>query len=434
LTRVLAGELWRFFALLVGAVIVGFFLGHVFLLLFLAVAFYLGWQLYNLYQLEEWISKRRNREPPESEGVWGEVFEHFLSLQRGNRKRKEKLVALLTRFQEAASALPDAVVILTEDGTITWFNEAAKRLLGLRVTKDVGQQIVNLVRNPAFTAYLRAGDFSARAEIPSPASEDIALAVMVVPYGKEQRLLVARDITHLQHLEQMRRDFVANLSHELRTPLTVVNGYVELMADNDDPVFAPWRRQLELMQVQTSRMQRLVDDLLLLSQLENQSGPAPVKPIAVPAMLVNIREEARILSAEKKHVIVLEADSQLWLKGAESEILSAFSNLVTNAVRYTPDGGQVTIKWYADAGGAHLSVIDTGIGVPSVDIPRLTERFYRVDAGRSRNTGGTGLGLAIVKHALSRHGAILRIESTLDKGSQFICDFPPERIATALQQ
>ena len=431
MTRLFASEIWRFVALLVGAVFIGLFAEHVFLLLFLTVTAFLGWQLYNLFKLEQWFSLRRKQEPPESEGVWGEVFEYLLRQQRGNRKRKEKLVALLTRFREAASALPDAVVILRGDDSIDWFNDSAKRLLGLHAPKDTGQQIVNLVRNPVFIEFLRAGDFAQRVEFPSPASEDIALNVMIVPYGKDQRLLIARDITHLQRLEQTRRDFVANVSHELRTPLTVVNGYVEVLADSDEPGLDPWRSQIQLMQTQTLRMQRIVEDLLMLSQLENQPGPAPERTVAIPALLENLRDEARALSGEGGHIITLEVDATLWLKGVESEIVSAFSNLITNAVRYTPAGGRITLRWFRDANGAHLSVADSGVGVPPSDIPRLTERFYRVDAGRSRNTGGTGLGLAIVKHALSRHGATLRIESVLEKGSVFTCDFPLTRVLNA---
>lgn len=431
LTRLFAGEIWRFVALLIGAVFIGLFAGHVLLLLFLTVTAFLGWQLYNLFKLEQWFSLRRKQEPPESEGVWGEVFEYLLRQQRGNRKRKEKLVSLLTRFREAASALPDAVVILRGDDSIDWFNDAAKRLLGLHAPKDTGQQIVNLVRNPVFIEFLRAGDFAQRVEFSSPASEDIALNVMIVPYGKDQRLLIARDITHLQRLEQTRRDFVANVSHELRTPLTVVNGYVEVLADSNGPGLDPWRSQIQLMQTQTLRMQRIVEDLLMLSQLENQPGPAPERTVAIPALLENLRGEARVLSGENGHIITLEVDATLWLKGVESEIVSAFSNLITNAVRYTPAGGRITLRWFRDSHGAHLSVADSGVGVPPSDIPRLTERFYRVDAGRSRNTGGTGLGLAIVKHALSRHGATLRIESVLEKGSVFTCDFPLTRVLNA---
>lgn len=409
---------------------VGLILGHPLWLLLIALGVYLAWHLYHLYQLERWLRRGRSLYPPEATGIWGDVFYRLYQLQRRNRKRKQRLAGYLDQFREATSAMPDATVVLGPNGEIQWSNEAVLPLLGLRPAQDVGQRIDNLVRNPDFIAYLAQGDYTDPLEIPSPQDPVITLRVRVVPYGREQRLLLARDISHQKRLDQMRRDFVANVSHELRTPLTVIAGFVENLNDGDDACAEKWGRSLGLMEQQTKRMQRIVEDLLLLSRLETDRS-RPRERVEVPAMLEMIREDAVVLSGDQGHRITLEADMDLDLLGAEQELHSAFNNLVSNAVRYTPAGGEVAIRWYRDDDGAHLSVRDTGEGIPAEHIPRLTERFYRVDKGRSRERGGTGLGLAIAKHVLNRHDGELRIESKVGEGSTFTCDFPADRIAEA---
>ncbi len=265
-------------------------------------------------------------------------------------------------------------------------------------------------------------------QFPSPTDDAVMLSVRIVPYGENQRLVLARDISRLHRLEQMRRDFVANASHELRTPLTVLGGYLETLADSDDAALRQWQPAIEQMRHQANRMRRLVDDLLLLSRLETDEAPAEPEAVAVPAMLASIREDAELLAGERAHAIELEAEPGLQLRGDYHELRSAFANLVLNAVQHTPAEGRIAIRWYADAGGAHLAVSDTGPGIPPQHLPRLTERFYRVDVGRSRAAGGTGLGLAIVKHVLHRHGGALAIDSRLGRGSTFQCDFPSELI------
>ncbi len=423
-------EFWRIGGVVLLALLIGLLAGHVAFFLFLGTLSYLVWHLVNLFRLERWLREGKKFQPPDAAGIWGEVYHHFYRLQQRNRKRKRKLAAILNQFQEAAAALPDAAVVLRASGEIEWFNEAATRLLGLRA-QDVGQRVVNLVRHPAFTKLFASGTSGPSgpgaepSEFPSPVDGQLTLVARVVPYGKDQRLLVARDVTRLQRLEQMRRDFVANVSHELRTPLTVVTGFLETMNDGTSPDTPQWARSLQLMQQQTRRMQRIVNDLLLLARLETENRISRPAPVAVPALLAAIQEEALALSGEKAHVIRLEAEPSLWLQGSEEELRSAFSNLVFNAVQYTPDGGEILIRWHADDAGVHLAVKDAGVGIPAHHIPRLTERFYRVDVGRSRASGGTGLGLAIVKHVLGRHEGRLRIESALDKGSTFTCDFPP---------
>lgn len=423
-------EFWRIGGLAFLALLLGLPTGHVAFFLFLGTLGYLVWHLVNLFRLERWLREGKKFQPPDAAGIWGEVYHHFYRQQQRNRKRKRKLAAILSQFQEAAAALPDAAVVVRSSGEIEWFNEAATRLLGLHA-QDVGQRVVNLVRHPAFTKLFAGGaggPVADPSEFPSPVDGQLTLVARVVPYGKEQRLLVARDVTRLQRLEQMRRDFVANVSHELRTPLTVVTGFLETMNDGESPCARQWARSLQLMQQQTARMQGIVNDLLLLARLEAEDRIPRSEPVAVPALLAAIREDAVALSGEKAHVIRLEAEPDLWLTGSEEELHCAFSNLVFNAVQYTPDGGEILIRWYADDAGAHLAVKDTGVGIPAHHIPRLTERFYRVDVGRSRASGGTGLGLAIVKHVLSRHEGRLHIESVIDEGSTFTCNFPPSLV------
>jgi len=416
-------EFWRFAGLLLLALLLGLAVGQVSLLLLLAVLVYLALHLVNLYRLERWL-RGKGGYPPDTGAVWGEVYHRLYRLQRRNRKRKKKLAAMLGRFRESTAAMPDATVVLGAANDIEWWNDAASRVLGLRYPQDTGQPITNLVRHPDFHQLLEGEDFSRTAQFPAPSRDNVMLAVSIIPYGNNQRLMVARDITRLHLLEQMRRDFIANVSHELRTPLTVIMGYVETLQDGDDECARQWARELQAMQQQSSRMQHIVSDLLLLSRLETDQGRREDQEVDVPAMLEMLREDALVLS-QGRHTIALEAERALWLKGSRNELRSALSNLIYNAVRYTPDGGPIDIRWYRDDAGAHFEVQDTGIGVAPQHIPRLTERFYRVDVGRSREMGGTGLGLAIVKHVLMRHDAELRIESEVGKGSTFAFDFPP---------
>ncbi len=424
-----SAEIWRIAALAVLALAVGFASGHVTLALLVASLAFLSWHLINLFRLERWMREGKKFEPPRALGIWGEVYHHFYRLQRRNRKRKRKLAALLKRFQEATSALPDATVVVGEGDAIEWWNDAAAHLLGLHAPQDVGQRICNLVRNPAFVAFMAAGDYDNGLLMPAPVDSGIMLTVHIVPYGKNRRLLVARDDTRMHRLEQIRRDFVANVSHELRTPLTVLSGVLENLEDMPGPRPRHWARSLQLMQQQSSRMQRIVNDLLLLSRLETDKRAAQPEPVAVPETIELVRADALALIGEREMQVRTQIDNDLWLLGNASELRSAFSNLVFNAVQYTPDGGTIDVRWYADETGAHFAVQDTGMGIEEEHIPRLTERFYRVDVGRSRESGGTGLGLAIVKHVLQRHEARLRIESALGHGSSFICDFAPNRMA-----
>lgn len=419
-----SAEIWRIIGLLFGGLMLGLAIGNVFLVLFIMAAGYIVWHARQLRRLEAWLVHSKKMQPPEGFGVWEEVFHRLYLLQQRNRSRKKRLANYLARFQSLTKALPDATVVIASNGEIEWFNDAAERFLNLRSPQDVGQRIDNLIRYPEFVQYLLGQREQESVVFPSPVHEGHMLSGRVVDYGQEQHLLVVRDVTRIMRLERMRRDFVANVSHELRTPLTVLNGYLETMVDADAAALKPWSRSLELMYEQGLHMNNIVEDLLLLSRLDIESSEPTDELVDVPRMLSMLCDEARALSGERAHQIELEVDSGLWLAGHATHLRSAFTNLVSNAVRYTPSGSHIVMRWGIDGNIARFEVQDSGEGIAAVHIPRLTERFYRVDTGRSRQNGGTGLGLAIVKHVVERHGGQLLIESTLGVGSVFRCEFP----------
>jgi len=422
-------EYWRLLLLLFSFGLVGFVFDHIFLGLFLGAVVYLARHLSYIQTLSKWLLAKKSAEPPEGSGIWFDIFDQIYSLQKRNKSQKRKLAAALTRFQEAASAMPDAMVILSNGYKIEWFNQSAKRLLGLRTPQDMGQTITNLYRNPSFSKFVYSDhDDDSAIDIVSPIDESIVLHVQLVPYGKGKVLLVARDVTHINHLEQVRKNFVANVSHELRTPLTVLSGYLETIVSTPEAQDNPWFVPAQQMYSQSTRMQGIVKDLLLLTRLENFSESVEGEAVDIGSIIEMLLEEARVLGHEKKQSLTADYDSSLKIRGKREDLQSAFSNLVSNAVRYTPDKGNIHIKWFADEDGAHFVVEDSGMGVSQMDIPRLTERFFRVDEARSRETGGTGLGLAIVKHVLLRHDGALSVKSKLGHGSRFACDFPVSRI------
>ncbi|PJE44248.1 MAG: PAS domain-containing sensor histidine kinase [Pseudomonas sp.] len=420
------GPLIRRLLLLVSVcLLLGLITGEYAWALVIGLAGYLGWHLQQLLRLHKWLRTRQGDEaPPDGYGLWGEVFDSIYHLQRRDQKVRGRLQAVIDRVQESTAALKDAVIMLDRDGNLEWWNIAAEKLLGLKTPQDSGQQITNLVRDPRFIEYFENHNYIEPLELPSPVSDRLRLQFHITQYGNREHLMLVRDITRLFQLEQMRKDFVANVSHELRTPLTVISGYLETLLDNVEDVNPRWLRALQQMQQQGGRMQNLLNDLLLLAKLEATDYPSDNQPVAVDLLLLSIKNDAQALSGERHHRISLEADPHLKLKGSETELRSAFSNLVFNAVKYTPDEGSIQIRWWGDEQGAHLSVLDSGLGIEAKHLPRLTERFYRVDSSRASNTGGTGLGLAIVKHVLLRHRARLDITSTLGKGSTFTCHFP----------
>ncbi len=416
----------RLIGVLVAAATVGYLLGHVSYTVILVLAAYLALGYVRLYRLERWLRKRRTEEPPDFYGVWGDVVALVMRIYRRKQFHKRRIVQLFREFRRMTTAMPDGVVVMSGEREIQWFNRTAARLLQLRRKVDYGQRIDNLVRHPDFSRYLAAGDFLQPVVIRSVVDSQAHLLLQVVAYGAGQQLLLVRDVTRQIRLEAMRKDFVANASHELRSPLTVISGYVDTLAD--DPAIDPaWKGPLEEMRRQTERMRAVVDSLIELSRLEAASGEAGYELVDVAGMLSLMRREVLALEARPQR-IELALDSDAKLLGAEQEIHSIFWNLISNAVKYTPPAGRVSIRWWTDGSGGHFSVEDTGVGIAREHLPRITERFYRVDPGRARATGGSGLGLAIVKHALQRHGATLEIESEEGRGSRFLCHFPVRRV------
>jgi two-component system phosphate regulon sensor histidine kinase PhoR len=394
-------------------------------------ALYLGGalalQTRNLIWLDRWLRRRSMMKPPNLGGLWGEVVDKAHRLYQRKRFHKRRVHTLLRELRRMTSAMPDGAILLGPTREILWFNRTASQWLGLRRKLDYGLRIDNLIRQPEFVDYVRNGGQGAGPRIHMPKFGDRWFAINLVTTSEwGLQLLIVRDVTTEARLENMRRDFVANASHELRSPLTVVSGYLDSLAD-DAALDEAWREPVREMQRQSERMKNIVQDLLELSRLEAGGGEAEHVPVDVAGVLALIRKEVMARTGHPGQ-FDLHLESDAFLLGAESELHSIFHNLVSNAVKYTPSGGHIEVRYWVDGAGAHVAVKDTGIGIAASHIPRLTERFYRVDAGRSRKLGGSGLGLAIVKHALQRHGGQLSIESEEGKGSVFTCHFPPQRV------
>ncbi len=425
-------EIWILTGIAVASLVLGLVTGRPFLIAAFGFGLYVFSALRHLQRLHYWLLNRQSVEIPEAEGLWGDVFNEIRQLMRQTEHREDQLNDMLTRFQSAAAAMPDAMVILSQEGDIEWANPSAGRLFGIRYPRDAGTRLFNLLRDPDFIQYLQGGDYSELLEIRSPENSEIHVSIQITPFGSLQKLVIGRDVTRLARLEQMRRHFVANVSHELRTPLTVLGGFVETLNGMGQIRMEDLKKHLGTMQEQTLRMQRLVDDLLTLSKLETAAPRTHDETVDVISLLAGLKEQAELLSGEQHHVITVEVDRTLQLLGSRDELLSAFSNLINNAVRYTPAGGRIALHWgAAPDGGACFTVSDTGMGIDPEHIPHLTERFYRVDTARSRASGGTGLGLSIVKHVLLRHDARLDIESEPGVGSSFTCYFPSARARRA---
>ncbi|HYX74793.1 MAG TPA: phosphate regulon sensor histidine kinase PhoR [Steroidobacteraceae bacterium] len=432
-----ATQAWWFAAgRLLGTVVIGCgvggLLGNVWGGLACALALHLGWVLANLFRLEWWLRHRSYADPPDVGGVWGEIIAQIVRLHRRKRFHKQRFVQLMRQLQRSTAALPNGVVILNAQREIVWFNRMAARLLNLRRTADLGMRIEHLMREPEFARYLGGGDYANPVIIRTTTGEECYLSMQVAPYGDGQLLLLVSDVSRQMRLEAVRRDFVANSSHELRSPLTVIRGYLETLAQ-DGALDADLQGPIAEMRRQAERMTAIIRDLLELSRLEESDVVVGGEPIDIAALMALLRKDVLARAVHPREVRV-RVDSPAQLNGDEPEIHSAFSNLVDNAAKYTPAEGSLEMRWWVDEDGGHFAVTDTGMGIPPEHIPRLTERFYRVDAGRSRSTGGSGLGLAIVKHVLQRHGATLEVQSTLGTGSTFTCHFPAERMVMARVQ
>ncbi|WP_293006971.1 phosphate regulon sensor histidine kinase PhoR [Nitrosomonas sp.] len=383
----------------------------------------------HLVLLERWLqlSDHSPASIPAGSGAWDDVYAHLARYVREHSQSQETLSTALRRMQSVTSAMPDGIVILDMSDRIEWCNKVAEKHLGIKLALDAGQQITYLVRQIPFVEYMTARQYTNPLILNQTRLYGLIISLQLVPYGYNQKLLISRDITRFEKIETMRRDFIANVSHELRTPLTVISGFLETLSADDNVNSSFNKRALVLMTEQTTRMQRLIEDLLILSRLENEQNKISEKTVNVVNLAQDLLQEAESLSAGR-HQIKLTIASQDQLLGSEEELRSAFGNLISNAIRYTPDGGEINISWEKHHDQGLFVVQDSGIGIELEHIPRLTERFYRIDSSRSRETGGTGLGLAIVKHVLNRHEARLEITSQVGKGSRFNIWFPAKRL------
>lgn len=416
--------LLRFSLLLAAALALGWWYQRYLFWLLLLTSALLAWMAVRLYQTHRWLAWR-DAGAADVGGIWGDLISRIARLRRSRKKYRKRTHALLGEFKHLARAIPDGGVLLNSDWEIQAFNKIAAGMLGLRTHADQNQRIDNLLRAPEFLAYLRAAQYAETVELESPADPGRRLSLQLITYGQNQYLLVCKDVTRQARLESMRRDFVANASHELRSPLTVIIGYLESLRSN--PAIEPeLEKPLSSMQQQAVRMEKLIGDLLELSRLESGAVDED-RPVEVAGLLASIEKKLAADSGEKPE-LVFEYQRGWTISGVGPELMSLFANLVDNAVKYTPVEGIVKISWTVDDDGGHFCVADTGIGISEDDLPRITERFYRVDSGRSRVTGGTGLGLAIVKHVLIRHEGRLEIDSEPGQGSRFSCHFPSRRL------
>ena len=395
-------------------VILGTLTGYTLELLIAGLTGYIAWYLYNLSKLIKWLDKP-TKALPDSIGIWDELYYQIYHLYLRQRKARKKLKTIVNRFQDSTHALPIAAIVLNRNNEIEWFNQAAEKTFKLQQAIDVGSRINDLIRQPVFTNYLLKRDFKEMIELEFNLRQ---LSLCITPYAHNQFLLTARDITQQRQLDDMRRDFVANASHELRTPITVIAGFAEAMCDQaDSRIKAP----LEKIQQQTVRMQQILEDLIVLARLESKEAPLLHDRVDLAELVRQIYNDALMLDHERHEIIISTQPASIM--GNSVELQMAITNLVTNAIRYTPENGTIRLFVSIEDDGVHIGVEDNGIGIMPEHISRLTERFYRVDPGRSRAQGGTGLGLAIVKHVLDRHNASLHVDSVPGKGSLFRCDF-----------
>jgi len=398
---------------------VGWIFGYTLLALLFTSLMLLFWHYRHIFKLIEWLWQSKAISPPQSEGIWGRVYDGLYRQIKQHRQKAKILNEKIRRFRDGAEALPDAALVLSDDLAIQWGNKKANRLLGVRWPGDFGQRVDNLLRAPEFAEYLEEGIYDSPCLLVSPVNNDIQLEIRLMAYGSEHILLLARDISHIYRLEEMRRDFVANVSHELKTPLTVVRGYVEMIQSTDHALDPHWQKAFKTIESQVSRMDRLVEQLLNLSKVEIHSD-SENKHVVDMALLINtLVDDVSWLNKDKSHHIESHIDTDIGIVGIDTELKSACANLISNAIAYTQEQGHITVSWIKQGNKAKFVVKDDGPGIKPEDINRLTERFYRIDKSRSRDTGGSGLGLAIVKHVLHHHNAELLIKSEWGAGSEF---------------
>jgi two-component system phosphate regulon sensor histidine kinase PhoR len=403
--------------------IVGYTLGTTFLVLSIVSIGLLVWNYNHLFKLMNWLWQGKSIAPPQARGIWGRIYDGLYRRIRKQRQKQKQLNERLRKFRDGAEALPDAALVLSTELTILWGNKKASQLIGIRWPGDVGQRIDNLIRFPEFAKYLDDGNYESPCVIISPVNGELQLELRMMAYGSDQILLLARDISKIQRLEEMRRDFVANVSHELKTPLTVVRGYVEMVQASETALAPHWQKAFTTIETQVSRMDRLVDQLLVLSRVENNIEDDNLQQVDLSRLILTIVEDVQWLNQDKNHTINDDIAADIKVNGNEHELKSACMNLLSNAIAYTPANGVIDVSLKSDGNKVRFSVKDNGPGIKPEHVNRLTERFFRVDKSRSRNTGGSGLGLAIVKHVLNHHNAELAIESEWNKGSEFIIYF-----------
>lgn len=409
-------------------VVVGWYLNATWQALSLALLLKLCWHYYYMNQLSVWLWNSRTLLPPVGQGLWADIFDGIYRTLRRNQARQRSLSTLIKRFRQAAEAMPDAAVVVKEDGTVTWANKLAQLYFGLQWPGDNGLRITNLIRHPRFVKFFKSGQFQDSITMRSPAHNSMELEVRVMPYADQQLLLIARDVTQISKLERMRKDFVANVSHELKTPLTVMQGYLEML---DEPEMLPAKqlhKAIHDMSAQTNRMQNMVNQLLELSRIESSGPDTFTDKVKVAGLIRSCVQDVALLNSEPQHSIELDLDESLEVYGSQEKLRAVVTNLLTNAIKYTPANGQIRVQWRRRHRSAEFRIADTGPGIDAEHISRLTERFYRIDADRNSATGGTGLGLSIVKHALEHHRARLQIESEPGKGSCFSFELPAELV------
>ena len=420
LTQGLRSELQRIAILTLLLLIAGFFNGHPLLTLVVGGGLYMLWTLHHIHRLNQWLEQGGRDYPPPASGVWGDISDQLYRLRQRISRHRQDHLHLATRIRRITDALDEGILILDTERALGWWNPAAARLLGLQ-RRDAGESIINLVRTPVFVTFMREGRFTEPVEIEAPNQPGRLLQFTANHFGANEVALVVQDITRLRQLELVRTEFVANISHELRTPLTVLTGYLETLRDGADSQPPAWQQAIVQMSEQTRRLTLLTEDLVTLSRLES-TPPTYSGPVALQPLLAAIIDSARALSGGS-HQISLDCPPELSVMGVARELHSAFANLVYNAVRHNPQGCGIQVRAGGDANGTWVEVEDDGIGIDARHLPRLTERFYRVESSRASSSGGTGLGLAIVKHALLRNGGRLEIRSTPGKGSTFRCGF-----------
>ncbi|MFT6408752.1 MAG: two-component system phosphate regulon sensor histidine kinase PhoR [Arenicella sp.] len=432
-------DIWKFVGLLLIAAVFGYTIGHILLPMLLASIGIIAWQVYRLNLLYLWAENPKHNPMPEVDGQLHSLYRSILRTNAKNSKRKRQLSAYLTQFRRAVSALPDAIVLVDDNGKIEWANRNANTVLGIRWPEDSNVRFGDLIRHPEVDHLLQNASSKKKPPeqgvvVNSVSNSEQTISFKCIRYTDTLRMVIARDVSRLVKINQMQSDFVANVSHELKTPLTVLKGYVEILRDNPE-LPLKFAKPLAQMNLQSVRMELIVGDLLYLARLEDSANITPHAPVDITNLINTIVEAVAPLIEEKRHKLELDIDYSLALSGASKELYSAFSNLITNAINYTPENGVIKVRWQNSKQNGNscaiFSVKDNGYGIATQHLERLTQRFYRVDTDRSRERGGTGLGLAIVKHVLQRHSAELQIESHEDEGSVFRCVFPQGQVAKA---